>query len=98
MAEERDPVYVSTGALPPQDRVRALVDEAYARYGGGYDGVPSSVSPALEEVAPDLFGIAVASVRGEVHAVGDAGVAFPIMSVAKPFVLALACDAVGAEE
>ena len=54
--------------------------------------------PALEAVDPDLFGIAVASVGGEVHAVGDAEVAFPIMSVAKPFVLALACDAVGAEE
>jgi glutaminase len=89
---------VSTGALPPQERVRALVDEAYARYGAVYDGVPSSVYPALEEVDPDLFGIAVASVGGEVYAVGDAGVAFPIMSVAKPFVLALACDAVGPDE
>ena len=81
--------FVSTGALPPQEQVHALVDEAYARYGAVYDGAPSSVYPALAEVDPDLFGISVASVGGEVHAVGDAGVAFPLMSVAKPFAFAL---------
>jgi glutaminase len=97
-AEGPDPVYVSTGALPPQDRVRALVDEAHARYRPVRDGAPSSVYPALQAVDPDLFGIAVANVHGEVYVVGDAEVAFPLMSVAKPFVLALACDAIGAEE
>jgi glutaminase len=93
-----DPPFVSTGALPPADRVRALVDEAYDRFRGVADGAPSAVYPALQEADPALFGIAVASVAGEVHAVGDADVPFPLMSVAKPFVLALACDAIGADE
>jgi glutaminase len=45
-----------------------------------------------------LFGICVAGVNGAVHAAGDAEVAFPIMSVAKPFTFALACQEVGPGE
>ena len=37
-------------------------------------------------------------VSGSVYAAGDAGPAFAIMSVAKPFVLALVCAARGPEE
>jgi len=49
-------------------------------------------------VSPDLFGIAVANTRGDVYALGDADVEFTIMSVAKPFVFALVCDALGPDE
>ena len=62
------------------------------RRGGGVAGLPGA-GPG----AGDLFGIAVVSVAGaEVHA-GDAEVPFTIMSVSKPFVFALACDAHGPE-
>ena len=46
---------------------------------------------------PDRFGIVVASTAGEAHAVGDASDEFTIMSVSKPFVFALVCEALGPE-
>ncbi|HET7515531.1 MAG TPA: glutaminase A [Gaiella sp.] len=93
-----EPGYVSTGRLPPEQDVAALVDEAHRRYRDVGAGAVSEVYPALGRVAPGLYGICVASVDGRVHAAGDADVAFTIMSVAKPFTFALVCDVLGADE
>lgn len=87
--------FVSTGILPPPATVSALVDEAHARYRLVGEGTPSAVYPALERADPGLFGVCVVGVDGEVHEAGDADVGFPIMSVAKPFVHALVCAALG---
>jgi glutaminase len=93
-----DPSAVSTGHLPPSERVRRLVDEAHARFLADERGSNASHYPALAAVPRDLFGICVAGVDGELYAVGDAERPFTIMSVAKPFVLALVCQALGADE
>ena len=53
--------------------------------------------PELEKAAPEQFGICVVSVAGLSHAAGNADTHFAIMSVAKPFVFALVCAAVGPE-
>ena len=53
--------------------------------------------PVLAGADPDLFGLSVVSVTGQVARTGDADVVFPIMSVSKPFVFALACAAVGVD-
>jgi glutaminase len=90
--------FVSTGTLPPAERVRALVDEAHERYRSIGEGAVSDVYPALARVPPELFGIGVAAVTGDVHAVGDAEHEFAIMSVAKPFVFALVCQELGPDE
>jgi glutaminase len=45
-----------------------------------------------------LFGICVVGTNGKVYAVGDAEHEFSIMSVSKPFVFALVCQALGAEQ
>ena len=90
--------YVSTGSLPPAADVRALVDEAYERFRTESAGAVSEVYPALARMRPALFGISVANAAGDIHAVGDADEPFTIMSVAKPFVFALVCDAIGWEE
>ena len=87
--------FVSTGALPPTERVRVLVDEAYERFRVNDEGALSDVYPALLRVPPDQFGICVVSAGGDVYAAGDAEVEFAIMSVAKPFVFALVCAALG---
>jgi glutaminase len=92
---ERAPAFVSTGLLPPRDRVRTLVREVFDRYRRVSDGELSQVYPALADADPDAFGISVASTRGEVEDVGDAEVEFTIMSVSKPFVFALVCAARG---
>jgi glutaminase len=45
----------------------------------------------------NLFGICIAGVAGELYGVGDWEHTFTIMSVAKPFVFALVCQALGAD-
>jgi glutaminase len=87
--------YISTGDLPPRDDLQAVLDDAYARYRGVADGRNSTVYPALARVSPDLFGICLAGVSGNVWSVGDCDTPFTIMSVSKPFVFALVCQAIG---
>ena len=51
--------------------------------------------PVLARVPRHLFGLCVTGTNGVVHVAGDADAPFSIMSVAKPFVFALVCDALG---
>ncbi len=89
--------FVSTGQLPPPEDVRALVEEAHQRFSSNREGQCSQVYPALARVQPELFGICVAGTKGQLFTAGDAEHRFSIMSVSKPFVFALVCDALGAE-
>ncbi|HYB44869.1 MAG TPA: glutaminase A [Candidatus Methylomirabilis sp.] len=90
--------YVSTGHLPPSESVRALVAEAHERFKGDTRGENAKVYPALARVPSALFGICVVGTGGNVHAAGDAEYEFTIMSVSKPFLFALVCEALGVEE
>jgi glutaminase len=90
--------YISTGHLPPDEMVQALVVEAHERYKSIADGQNAQVYPALARVPSSLFGICVVGTSGNVHSVGDADHQFTIMSVSKPFVFALVCAALGHEE
>jgi glutaminase len=96
--EQAEVPYVSTGHLPPPERVRALVAEAYDRYKSNAEGQNSQVYPALARVPRELFGICEVGTSGSVYAVGDADHEFTIMSVSKPFVFALVCEALGPEQ
>jgi glutaminase len=96
--ESAESPFVSTGHLPKPEMVKSLVEEAYARYKLNTDGKNSQVYPALARVPSELFGICVVATSGNVHAVGDAEYAFSIMSVSKPFVFALVCQEIGAQE
>ncbi|GAA1123648.1 glutaminase A [Kribbella jejuensis] len=87
--------YVSTGGLPAAPVVAGLVRTAYERFRDVGDGEVSDVYPALSAADPDCFGICVAATDGRLFEAGDARRAFTIMSVAKPFVFALICQAVG---
>ena len=93
-----DAAFVSTGSLPGPAEVARLVEEAYRRFAPIRTGEVSDVYPALRTADPDRFGIAVTGVTGATHAAGDSTVPFSIMSVAKPFVFALACAALGPDE
>lgn len=95
--EASDPSMVSTGELPDPDDVRAIVTEAYERYGPDTSGAVADYIPALAGASPDLFAISVAGVRGRTFDIGDSDVHFSIQSVSKPFVFALVCDAIGYE-
>jgi glutaminase len=88
---------VSTGRLPPAERVRALVREAHERFRGNDEGENAQYYPALAAAPRDRFGICLAGVDGALYAAGDAEHPFTIMSISKPFVFALVCRALGAE-
>ena len=51
--------------------------------------------PALARVPGDLFGICVVGTSGDLYTAGDAEVEFTLMSISKPFVFALVCEALG---
>ncbi|MGA8660448.1 MAG: glutaminase A [Chthoniobacterales bacterium] len=89
---------VSTGQLPPAQRVRALVAEAHERFRSNDEGENAHYIPALVKVPSELFGVCVVGTSGVAFAAGDTDYEFSIQSVSKPFVFALVCQAVGEEE
>lgn len=89
--------FVSAGRLPAPDTIRVRVEEAHRLFRGVDDGSLSAVYPALASADPGLFGLSVVSTTGGLAVAGDAHVPFPVMSVTKPFVFALACELRGVE-
>lgn len=90
--------YVSTGHLPERAAVQKLVEEAHQLFLTNQDGENSQVYPALARVPKELFGVCVVGTDGHVYAAGDVEHEFSIMSVSKPFIFALICETIGAEE
>ena len=90
--------YVSTGHLPSPEQVKTLVSEAHQRFKSNTDGKNSDVYPALARVPRELFGVCVVGTGGNIYAAGDTDHEFSIMSVSKPFVFALVCQELGAEQ
>lgn len=97
-AEAAELPFVSTGHLPSPDMVEALVAQAFEQFKSNMEGQNSQVYPALARVASDLFGICVVGTTGRVYAAGDSDYEFTIMSVSKPFVLALVSEVLGPAE
>ena len=89
---------VSTGQLPSRDEIEDVLAAAHRSYGPVADGAVADYIPALAAVRPELFGIAVAGVGGNVLGIGDTSHPFTIQSVSKPFVFALVCEELGHEE
>ncbi|APB34494.1 Glutaminase [Gloeomargarita lithophora Alchichica-D10] len=81
--------------LPDPVLVANLVRDSYQRFQGITDGKNADYIPALAQVPPDLFAIALVGVNGAVHLAGDTQVEFSMQSVSKPFVFALVCQAIG---
>jgi glutaminase len=96
--ESAGPSYVSTGHLPPAERVDNLLAEAYERFKSVDEGKVADYIPALARTPRGLFGLCVVEANGDVHAAGDAEYEFSIQSVSKPFVFALVCHALGEDE
>lgn len=96
LAQEATPTAPNADPMP--EKVQALLREAHERFAANDDGENSQVYPALAAVPRDLFGICMAGTDGSVYGVGDADQSFAIMSAAKPFVMAVVSEALGAEE
>ncbi|QOZ33835.1 glutaminase A [Bradyrhizobium sp. CCBAU 53421] len=98
IAEQAERPFISTGHLPDPEMVQELVSQAHLRFKSNSEGCNSQVYPALARVPSELFGVCVAGTGGPVHGAGDIDYEFSIMSVSKPFVFALVCEAIGPEE
>lgn len=90
--------YISTGHLPPARQVSELVTAAHEKFKANDTGHNADYYPALANVPRELFGICVVGVNGAEHSAGDIRYPFTIMSISKPFVFALVCQKIGAEQ
>lgn len=90
-----EPAYVSTGHLPSPRAVHAILENAHARFKDNDEGENASHYPALAEMPRHLFGLCLAATDGRVYGAGDVDSPFTLMSIAKPFVFALVCQALG---
>jgi glutaminase len=75
--------------------VQDYLAELHARVSELTGGKPADYIPELGKADPALFGIAIATVDGQIYAVGDADVAFTIQSVSKPFMYGYALQRYG---
>jgi glutaminase len=78
-----------TGSHYSTQQLQDVVNEAYAKFKDLKEGKNADYIPALADVNPELFGIAIVTKNDNVYSAGDSDYRFAIESVAKPFTLAL---------
>jgi glutaminase len=82
-------VAAPAGAQVPKEKdVKRLLQEAHAKFAGTTDGKNADYIPALAQVDPKLFGIALVTPDGKVYEVGDSTSLFSIQSISKVFTMA----------
>ena len=84
---------VGSALAPVQD----YLVELHERVSGLTGGKPADYIPELGKANPAAFGIALATVDGEVYSVGNSNQAFTIQSVSKPFMYGYALQRYGRE-
>jgi glutaminase len=82
-----------TGAT--QFAIDDVLSAAHAHHLAKREGALANYIPELAAVDPEHFGIAVATVGGSLHTVGDTDQPFTIQSVSKAFVYCLALELIG---
>src|SRR5262249_5942816 len=67
---------------------QAAVDAAYAKFKDLKEGKNADYIPALAEVDPNIFGIALVTMDGKVYTAGDITSQVSIQSISKVFTMA----------
>jgi glutaminase len=80
---------------PAFSPVEDYLTELLERISGATGGKVANYIPELGKADPNLFGIALATVDGEIYATGDAEHLFTIQSVSKPFMYGFALQHYG---
>ena len=75
-------------AMQSGEEIKTVLQGAYNKYKGLQEGANADYIPALAEVDPDLFGIALITVDGEVYTIGDVTTEVSIQSISKVFTMA----------
>jgi Glutaminase len=73
-------------------RILSVLNDLHLKYKSLQDGRVADYIPQLAKVSPDLFGICIATVDGQIFEVGDYDYLFTIQSISKPFVYGLALE------
>jgi glutaminase len=69
-----------------------ILERVHREFAPDMSGQVATYIPELGRADPSWFGIAVATVDGEVFGIGDAGRAFTIQSISKPLVYGMALE------
>jgi glutaminase len=77
--------------------MQLILDDVYRRSLDNRDGALADYIPELAKAEPDRFGLAIATAKGELYAVGDAATPFTIQSISKAFTYCLAIELIGRE-
>jgi glutaminase len=89
------------GALPVQAQtpaqIQAALDGAYAKYQNLQEGKNADYIPALAKVDPNIYGIALVTMDGQVYTVGDIKSEVSIQSISKVFTMALVMEESGVD-
>lgn len=86
----------SSNTLTPENITRVL-NEAHSKYKNNKDGKNADYIKALADVDPNLFGITIVTVDGNVYETGDTKSEFSIQSISKVFTAAKAMQQHGAK-
>lgn len=83
--------------LPRRSVIEDLLAEIHATLAPVREGAVADYIPALSKARPDSFGVAIATVDGQVYGIGEADQPFTIQSVSKPFMYGNALELLGPE-
>ena len=83
--------------LLTKENITAAVNEAYNKYKDVKEGANADYIPALAEVDPNIFGIAVVTSDGIVVEVGDITDMVSMQSIEKVFAMAMVIDDLGSD-
>ena len=79
---------VGDAVQPSPAEIEAALDAAYAKYKGLQEGANADYIPALAEVDPNVWGIALVTTDGKVYTKGDVTTEVSIQSISKVFTMA----------
>lgn len=82
-------------SAPKVSSVDQILADIYARSQPDEGGTLADYIPELAKVAPNAFGIAVATTKGKVHRIGDAEIPFTIQSTSKALTYCMALEICG---
>jgi glutaminase len=79
------------------DQVQSALNAVYTKYKDIKEGKNADYIPALARVDPKIYGIALVTVDGKLHSVGDVKSEVSIQSISKVFTMAKVMEEQGAE-
>ncbi len=81
--------------MPDATAIQAAIDKAYADYKDLEEGANADYIPALAKVDPNVYGIALVTIEGNVYTAGDLKTVVSIQSISKVFTMARVMDESG---